>query len=312
MKVESKNLTEAQKESTSVTRSRKGREQILTQYSDKGNTIRPTIKTVKTIEAGIYQMGSDMSGPYYERHDLVTDDLLRFEDERHTIVIKEIAAFWDMKDDFDEVGFVHKRGVLLYGAPGTGKSCLLKLIMQDMVEQDDVVFITKSPYGLVDGLKAFREVEENRKALVILEDIDEMVRYNEHAILEIFDGDNQVENVLFLATTNYVMNLPPRILRAGRFDRKVEITNPPEEGRYAYLKNKLERKGLTDKEVRELAKKTDNFSFGQLREFVISSFIYKYPQDETIERIHKGLEGGTVSVSESVLFGNDARDVLLG
>jgi hypothetical protein len=171
----------------------------------------------------------------------------------------------------------------------SGKSAMLKLAMEETVNKGNLVFITKNASKLVEAIQTIREVEPDRKILVVIEDIDEIVRYDEHAILELFDGDSQTDNVLFLATTNYIDRLPPRILRASRFDRKIEVGNPPIEGRYEYLKAKL-KEHVEDIKIHELAKKTDGFTFAQLREFLISSFCLKQNEDEVIERLNKNLE----------------------
>jgi ATP-dependent 26S proteasome regulatory subunit len=251
--------------------------------------------TEKTIPAGVYRIMYTPSGVIYEVHDISTDEILRFEDSRYNKVLDEIQKFWTLKEDFTKMGFSHKRGLLLYGTPGGGKSSLLKLAIQDAVDEGNLVFITNDAHTLVEGLKTVREIEPDRRVLCVLEDIDEIVRYGEHSILELFDGDSQTDNVLFLATTNYIDRLPPRILRAGRFDRKIRIDNPPVEGRLKYLQAKL-KGNIAEERIVELAEKTDGLSFGQLREFLIATFCLKQNEDKVIHRLKNHLE---VDLSEA-------------
>jgi len=265
------------------------KQQVLIQYQVGENIFMPMghIRTVKTLPSGIYNIKSSMSGPYYELAEIKTDNLLRFADARYNMILEEIGRFWDIKDNFKDMGFVHKRGLLLYGSPGTGKSCLLKQVMEDVVKKGDIVFISNgSSYQLKEGLSAFREVEPDRQVLSIMEDIDE---FDEHTILQLFDGDTLVDNVLFLGTTNYINKLAPRLLREGRFDRKIQIDNPPIEGRVAYFNYKLGKKESKEK-IRSMAEKTKGFSFGQLREFLVSVYCLKYDVDETVKRIRNGRE----------------------
>jgi len=275
------------------------RKQVFTQFIVRDNHFSPMGKiiTQPTLDPGIYDVKSTMDGIIFEVHDLKTDEILRFEDSRYNRILEEISNFWSLKDDFNKMGFTHKRGVLLYGAPGGGKSCLLKLVMEDTVNKNDVVFIAKSSGTLVNGLTQFREVEPDRKVLVIIEDIDELVRYNERPILELFDGDSQTDNVLFLGTTNYIERLPDRIIRAGRFDRTIEVKNPPMQGRLAYLKHKL-RVNEKDEKITELAKKTKDFSFAQLRELLVSTYCLKQPLEEVLRRIRNKLEENFISEQE--------------
>jgi len=259
----------------------------LVQYRDHGDVKIPTSSTKAVLDAGIYKMSTTMQGEaVFQKHNLVTDELLRFEDDRHTLVLKEVADFWDLREKFKALGFTHKRGLLMHGAPGSGKSCLMKLVMNDIVERGDVVLIGRSPHDLRTCLDQFRKVEPNRRAVVMLEDVDEMARYGEHTLLELFDGDDQIDGVLFMGTTNYLERLAPRMKRAGRFDRTIEIPHPPKAGRLAYLEKKI---GLCEAEdptvLDDIAEATDGFSFGQLREFLVSVYVYGYDPEETINRL---------------------------
>jgi SpoVK/Ycf46/Vps4 family AAA+-type ATPase len=278
------------------------RKQVVIQYAVSDNVFQPVgeIRTTPTLPAGMYDVKESMQGPVYEVHGLNTDELLRFEDSRYNEVLNEIADFWGKKEDYDKMGFTHKRGILLFGAPGTGKSCLTKLVMEDTVTKGDVVFITRNPHALSSGLAAFREVEPDRKVLVVMEDIDEVIRYDERKILEMFDGDNQVGNVLFLCTTNYLNQLPERMLRPSRLDRKIEVHNPPEAGRLAYLKTKLHT--IEDsKTIEVLAKKTSGFSFGALREFLVGVYCLKQPVDKVVYRINNHIEESLTTMTEQEL-----------
>jgi len=277
----------------------KTRKKHLTQFLVSGNVYSPMgdVDTVSTLEAGIYDIKYKGGSYVYEVHELKTDEILRFEDERYNTVLNEISHFWTLKKSFDEMGFTHKRGVLLFGVPGSGKSCLTKLVMEDTVNKGDIVFIAKDSSGLVTGLEHFREVEPERKCLVVIEDIDELVRYHERPILELFDGDSQMDNLVILATTNYPDRLPPRVLRAGRFDRKIEIKNPPKAGRLAYLKHKLAIHEDESK-IDELAEKTKGFSFGQLREFLVSTYCLGQDVDLAIKRITVNMEESALSEAE--------------
>jgi len=262
-----------------------------TQYSDGGSVIRPapTLKFIKELQSNIYKLSSDMQGFFFIPHEVKTDDLLKFEDKRQNIVTSEINKFWKMKSNFNDLGFVHKRGMLLYGSPGTGKSCILKIVMNNIMAEGDIVLIVKQPHLLTIAMNVIRQIEPSRRVLAILEDVDELVRYNEHELLGLFDGDSQQDGMVLLGTTNYVDKLPPRMLRTGRFDRVIEISNPGSKGRLAYFNMKLKGKE-TKKVISTLVKVTKGFNFSQMKEIIVSCYCLNYNLSDALNRIKSGLE----------------------
>lgn len=262
------------------------RVRTLTQYTKNGNVSRPTRDSKPTLESGVYRIGSDIAGVFFDVHEVNTDDLLRFEDSRYNQILEEVSKFWELKPKFKSLGFTAKRGIIMYGRPGVGKSCLIKTMMEDVVSDGNVVFISNNPYSLVEGLKMFKEVEPERKCLVVLEEVDEML-YNVKVLSDLFDGDDQIDDVLFVGTTNYIDRIPQKMLREGRFDRKVEVLPPPIEGRLEYLRQKL---GMleSDDTIHEHAEITEDFTFAQLREFLIGVYCYDKNPNDVAENIASG------------------------
>jgi hypothetical protein len=274
----------------SVSISGSGRERVFTKHIKTGNVSRVSrpAEALDKLDAGVYHVYRDFEGnTYFERKSIRSDDLLRFEDDRAAAVLGEIKLFWDLRESYGKLGLTHKRGVLLYGAPGGGKSCLLKQVVEDATTNDNIVIYPKSLDGLATILSEFRDVEPDRAVLVVLEDIDGLIQYNEHALLELFDGDDQMDHVLFLATTNYPDRLPPRVMRSGRFDTKLEIKNPPKAGRVAYLTHKLEGQSVSATDIDNYADLTEDFSFAQLREFIAATFAHKQDAKAAVTRIRR-------------------------
>lgn len=269
------------------------RHRNLVQYSDGGNQLATSRITRPALEAGMYEIKSSMSGIYFEKVDINSDELLKFEDERLNLIHEEINGFWGLAEAFKEMGITHKRGVLLTGVPGMGKSCLMKQVIEAAIEQDTVVFVGSRDMGtVVAGLREFKEVEPERRALVTMEDMDEVCQYNEHAVLEMMDGGDQMNGVLVMGTTNYPERLPPRILRSGRFDTKMEVKALPMAGRQAYFTHKLAKKE-TAARIAEIAEATDGMSFAQMRELIASVYCYGRPFESSVQRILKNLIEGT-------------------
>jgi hypothetical protein len=244
-------------------------------------------ETSEKLEAGVYHVFKDFNGnTFFERKAIRSDELLRFEDGRREHVLDEIRQFWSLRENFAALGLGHKRGVLMFGPPGGGKSCIIKQVVEDAVNSDNVVIYPKSLDGLASIIREFRDVEPDRHILCVLEDVDGLIQYSEHAMLELFDGDDQVNHVLFLATTNYPDRLPPRVMRSGRFDTKIEIKQIPREGRIAYLQSKVGTR-CKPEDIENYADLTEDFSFAQMREFVAATFALNQEPKAAVTRIRR-------------------------
>jgi ATP-dependent 26S proteasome regulatory subunit len=99
------------------------------------------------------------------------------------------------------------------------------------------------------------------------------------------DGTDTADNIIYLATTNYPERLSPRILRPGRFDRKIEVPYPPDAGREAYLKLKLQDEDVSPEQLQKLVKATKGFSFGHMRELVSSVWCLGQPLKDVLNRL---------------------------
>lgn len=239
-----------------------------------GNTVIPAPQSKPCLEAAVYQIGfSYDTGIFFSKKSINSDKLLKFEDSRYNALLDEIDSFWAMKEDFQNLGFTHKRGMILYGAPGVGKSSLLRLATEATIKKDTPVFFCNDFDVAVKGIKAFREIEPDRNCMFVFEDIDEIIR-NEHAFLEFMDGESQTDGTLLVCTTNYLDRLPARVLRAGRLDTKIEVFAPPPEGRKAYFKYKL-GEGADEAVVDEMVTATPDFSFAECREFLVNHRLFK-------------------------------------
>lgn len=253
----------------------------LIQWEERGRQYMPCGTTAKILPAGVYAIGSTPAGIYFERRKLQTDDLLRFKDPTHSTIIGEINNFWSLKPKFSSMGFLHKRSILMHGPPGSGKSCISKIVVDDVVGRDNIVVNCDSLYNLSAGLKLIREVEPDRQILVLMEDIDSID--GQYKLLPLLDGEDSVNNILYLCTTNYIERLPERIIRPGRIDRKILVDCPPPAGRKAFLVNKL---GADSQEIEGLVKATQGLSFAHLRELLIGIYCLSQEPDQVLKRLH--------------------------
>lgn len=199
-------------------------------------------------------------------------------------ITEEIRNFLgpEMRQFFRRFGFAHKRGYLLYGQPGTGKSATIRLLEKRFIEQFDGVVLIWTNGMVSNFVEAIRSDEPERPIMVVVEDIEEQLVHFERAVLEFLDGQKALNNFVLVATTNHLDEIPERIKhRPSRIDRLLEIAPPDADARAAYL----QRLGLTKAEIESILPHTDGLSMAHLKEMVISTMGFGRDPVETSERL---------------------------
>jgi AAA+ superfamily predicted ATPase len=248
------------------------------------HTYKPVSSTFPKLASGVYSVAvSQYHGIIYQKKQICVDDLLRFPDSLSDKVLNEITTFWGKGEKFSEHGFLHRRGYLLHGPAGSGKTCLVQQIVADIVKDDGLVFqCTNHPAVFNDGLSQFRKVEPHRPVVCLFEDIDAIVdEHGEDEILTLLDGENQIDRVLNIATTNYPEKLDKRLVaRPRRFDRVIEVGMPSPDVRKMYFNKKLK---VSDTELDKWVAASNGFSFAACAELVISVCCFEKEFEEAVE-----------------------------
>lgn len=240
---------------------------------------------INKLPPGVYSIDVDRNTerPIYIYRDVKADDVYRFPDSLADKMVKEITNFWKRVDIFKKTGFLHRRGYLLYGSQGTGKSTIVQQIMIDVVKQGDIVFLCGHPHTLNLALETLRKTEPERNVVCVFEDIDAIInKYGEDMILSVLDGANMIDHVLNIATTNYPEKLDKRLVsRPRRFDRVIKILPPPDSVRSAFLKKKLPK----TENFKKWVEATRDMSFAGVAESIISVCCLGNNFDESIKAV---------------------------
>jgi transitional endoplasmic reticulum ATPase len=176
---------------------------------------------------------------------------------------------------FHTVGVQPPKGVLLYGAPGTGKTTLARAVA---AETGAFLFTINGPEILskVPGeselklRKAFEEAEKNSPAIIFIDELDSIAPKREKAgdvekrivsqLLTLLDGIKPNANVVVIAATNRPNALDPALRRFGRFDHEINIGVPDERGRLEILEVKTRNMKLSPGcDLRTIARSTHGY-----------------------------------------------------
>jgi SpoVK/Ycf46/Vps4 family AAA+-type ATPase len=274
----------------------------------------PAPATIIKLKPGLYEpLYNNRAGEWGLRKQKInTDELYELPTPEISVILNDLKSFWNKIEIYDQYKLMHKRGILLYGDPGAGKSGILQLCMKHIIEELNGLVINlkdeDTVRGYLDVVPKLRQIEPERPIVVIIEDIDSIAgesSYITSQLLNMLDGIKQIENVAYIATTNYPEKLAERITnRPSRFDRRYYIAPPSKEVRKAYLERKLgDASKLTDMD--RWIDDTEGMSMSHLKELFISVFVLDVAYDEAINHLKEMKKTPRGKGQKSVGFGNN-------
>ena len=215
-------------------------------------------------------------------------------------VVDDVVGFFSSKAVYDRYRVPHKRGMLLYGPPGNGKTHFIKALLKQVARPCLYVKSVEGSYrGDHEALRRiFARARRAAPCVLVLEDLETILKDdNRSFFLNELDGFSDNSGILTLATTNYPERIDPAIIdRPSRFDRKYFFDSPREPERRTYLAHwssllepalQLDEAALTS-----IAGLTGGFSFAYLKELTLSA---------TMAWIREAKPGSMADVMTSVL-----------
>lgn len=202
--------------------------------------------------------------------------------------LEEVVQFLKDPSKFTKLGAKVPRGVLLLGAPGTGKTLLSRAVAGEA----DVPFFSISGSDFVEmfvGVGAarvrdlFEQARKYQPCIIFIDEIDAVGRHRGaglggghdereqtlNQLLVEMDGFDAATGIILLAATNRPDILDPALLRPGRFDRQVVVDRPDFSGRRDILKVHLRDKKLAkDVDIEVIARRTPGFVGADLANLV--------------------------------------------
>lgn len=269
-----------------------------------GTRFFPAGKTIEKLEPSLYECNYSVNQGYFvKKIDVKTEGLLRFPETNSEKVIHEIQTFWEREDRFKKHKLPYKRGIILWGPPGSGKSSTIKLVLADVINRGGVAFKFEDPGTFMECIRTFREIQSDTPIVVLMEDIDSIILdYSESEVLNILDGVEGIEKCVFLATTNYPEQLGERIInRPSRFDRRFKMPHPGKLSRKMYFEHLLEKE-LIDAhsiDINVWVEDTKGMSVAHLKELFVSVCILGDQYSETIQVLKTMIEEQPSSEDDS-------------
>jgi len=226
-------------------------------------------------------------------------------------LIEAVVLPMTHKDLFVAIGIKPPKGVLLYGAPGTGKT----LLARACAAQTSSTFLKLAGPQLVqmfigDGAKlvrdAFALAKEKGPAIIFIDELDAIGtkrvdselsgdREVQRTMLELLnqlDGFTSTDMVKVIAATNRIDILDPALLRSGRLDRKIEFPLPNEEARARILQIHARKMNFNpDVNFEELARCTSDFNGAQLKAVCVEAGMIALRREATEVRHEDFMEG---------------------
>lgn len=205
--------------------------------------------------------------------DIVLDQDIMMEIEEN------IIDFFQNREIYIRNSLPRKRGLILYGEPGTGKTLLGKILCS----QIDCTFIWVTPSKMsltAEVSQLFEMARELSPTIIFMEDLDFYASNRSEygggnvrilgEILNQMDGFEENGDVVVIATTNDIESIEPALKdRPSRFDRVLELKPPDLSGRKQLLKRLLPNQNGVDEIIEKVAQKIDGFNGAQIHELVI-------------------------------------------
>lgn len=248
---------------------------------------------------------------YLEERDIDVDNFQENKfiiTEEHQKLFDDLEKFYNNKEFYKTNRIPYKRGVLMAGAPGNGKTFSLQYIANKFKVPIIVPESISSPKNYItETFESAKRINKltGKTPVIFMEEIDAVLSYagGRELLLTALDGVENTTSFYFIATTNNPTEIDPALLnRPSRIDMVLTIENPNLEARHLFFSHIFTE--WTEEQLTYLAKETKQFSFAFLKNIYINYVLTKGDNlfDESMvkklaenERDHMKLHSNAIS-----------------
>jgi len=248
-------------------------------------------------EIWVFQNGSwRKSKALYKSIEATSWDDIVLDESFKESLRRDTETFFSSQDVYKSLGITWKRGILLLGPPGNGKTESIKALLHETPHSILYVKTIATPWGPEYGVRrVFEQARQYSPCILVLEDLDSMVTDQVKSFfLNELDGLAQNDGILTIASTNHPEDIDDAIInRPSRFDTKYTYNLPSPELRKAFTIKWLRKiiaigaqSGVKFEQSEEelaagVAEKTDGWSFAFLKELFVS-FLLRTAHDKSL------------------------------
>ena len=253
-------------------------EDILSMFSVEGYA---------KLEQGTYEIIESAFGPVFNKMSATDSIKPVLDDNFQNEIIEDIERFFKSEQFYKDNGFAYKRGLLMYGSPGCGKTSIIKYI-GSVVSVPTLVVGPKVDIG--SQLKNLIDLSCPDGCVIAFEDIDGIEHYKRSDLLNFLDGLASPKKCYFIATTNHLNKVDYALSRRpSRFDMIIEVPAPSVETRKEIIKMYFKDKVDTI-DLDYVAKETEGFSGAFIKELYILFMLNKLDIKKAIQRLKKHID----------------------
>ena len=215
-----------------------------------------------------------------------------------------VIDWFNRSKEFKTKGVSIPKGVILFGDPGNGKSLLIKEIIRCV---DAPVYIFQGEQAnIVEGIyETFKKARESGHSIIVFDELDLLINKEKRvvrALQENLDGVESSDDILVLAATNYIRDIPGALLRHGRLEKLITIPYPTGEEALELLKKYFQEFNLAlpnDLDDEEIALSLNNITCAGIKAIVNDVVLRNGFENITAEMIYNSIFNITDRVKDT-------------